>query len=168
MFARESLEKNKYFLKHLDHQLNLPIVIIQKEHSLTKFSNEEILQVRPFIIAGSETVSQLHLQGGIRNFEYTSAHAHHHHQRGVPVSCRVQGLPPGTLSEGRTLRDRIRRRLLQSDLLRRRSGTALPRSGRELNDAPSESLCGTGECLSVTYEAESAAISSAVLLPVRY
>ncbi|CAD8137618.1 unnamed protein product [Paramecium pentaurelia] len=43
MFTREHLEKNKYLLKNLDPNLNLPIVALQKEYSLAKHSIEEIL-----------------------------------------------------------------------------------------------------------------------------
>ena len=45
MFTREHLEKNKYLLKNLDPNLNLAIVALQKEYSLTKHSIEELLAV---------------------------------------------------------------------------------------------------------------------------
>jgi hypothetical protein len=43
MFTREHLEKNKYLLKNLDPNLNLPIVVLQKEYTLAKHSIDEIL-----------------------------------------------------------------------------------------------------------------------------
>lgn len=45
MFTREHLERNKYLLKNLDPNLNLPIVTIQNEYSLGKPTIEELLAV---------------------------------------------------------------------------------------------------------------------------
>lgn len=56
MFIRENIAKNKYFLKHLDSNLNLPILTIQNEHSLANHSIDQILEVSHPLLLGTKTL----------------------------------------------------------------------------------------------------------------